>query len=149
MRGENDEALKHLLHSIELDGLAHPQAVRAASEILVSRGDYEQGIALLTGLVEIYPHSAEPLNNLAWNLLTAQPTQLRDPEQALAYAQRAIDLERDNIAFLDTYLHALVANGQTSKARAELVRILGAIPPDHPLRRGLQQLLDQIELAAP
>ncbi|MCH7813378.1 MAG: DUF1736 domain-containing protein [Planctomycetes bacterium] len=148
-RDQNDEALEYLLRSFALGGLAHPDAVRAAAEILVSKENYEQANSLLTGLVDIYPQAATALNNLAWNLLTAQPTELRNPEQALAYAGRAIALEPDNVAFLDTFLHAQVDNGRLREAKKQLQRVLRTIPADHPLRPGLQTLLDRIDSPSP
>ncbi|MCX5875772.1 MAG: M48 family metalloprotease [Deltaproteobacteria bacterium] len=71
---------------------------------------YEQALLLA-------PANSEALNNLAWLLLTAQETRLRNPERALLLAQQAAT-EKRIPHVLDTLATAHWANGNQEEALA-------------------------------
>lgn len=71
---------------------------------------YEEGLRAA-------PDEATILNNAAWLYATAQDASLRNPEKALAYARKAVDLTKGQRAnVLDTLAEALYANGRFDEA---------------------------------
>lgn len=73
-----------------------------------ARDAYEQALLLA-------PTNTEALNNLAWLLLTAQESELRNPERALLLAQKAA-AEKRIPHVLDTLATAYWANGNPTEA---------------------------------
>lgn len=67
--------------------------------------------------LRLAPANTEALNNLAWLLLTAQDTRLRNPERALILAQKAAT-ENRTPHILDTLATAYWANGNREEALA-------------------------------
>jgi Flp pilus assembly protein TadD len=144
-REQFDEALRRLRRALELGGANDSNGVLAACGILVSRGHYRRAIRLLTQLVRNHPLSTTALNDLAWCLITAQPPELRDPVLAVQYAREAVRQDPSEVAILDTYVRALVAAGQHAEAQTVLERRLDSVPVDHDLRRGLVELLQELQ----
>jgi spermidine synthase len=71
------------------------------------------------------------LNNLAWVLATTQDTKLRNPADAVKYAERTIELVEpyQQPAFLETLAAAYAAAGDFSKAvktAEEAIKLLEA-----------------------
>ncbi|HIJ91031.1 MAG: M48 family metalloprotease [Desulfobulbaceae bacterium] len=83
---------------------------------------YEQALRLA-------PANVEALNNLAWLLLTARETKLRNPERALLLAQKAA-AEKITPHVLDTLATAYWANGNREEALA-LEKEAGAMTGTH------------------
>ena len=78
-------------------------------------------------------NSAGVLNKEAENELQAEPASLRDPEVALDYAKRAIELTHRKIpAMLLTLARAYRANGQIDLSRATAREGLALLPPPPP-----------------
>jgi len=74
---------------------------------------------------------ATAFNNVAWVMLTAKAPQFLDYEQALAYAQEAVDLSRDDpsrYVFLDTLAEAYWCNGRPREALAMIDEALALEP---------------------
>ncbi len=78
-------------------------------------GEHEEALLAYDKALELDPSDPTVLNNLAWLLLTAPDTHLRDPARAMDLAERAVALER-NAPFLDTLAEAYYANGLYKRA---------------------------------
>jgi tetratricopeptide (TPR) repeat protein len=92
------------------------------------------------------------LNDAAWQLLTAEPEDLRDPASGLEIARRACELEEDRGGpelwnFLDTLALAWHLNGDTQAAVATERRALTSLPPGRPERAALKRQLAEFESA--
>jgi len=73
------------------------------------------------------------LNNVAWVMLTAKAAKFIDYEEALVYAQEAVDLSRDDperYIFLDTLAEAYWRNGLPREALAMIDEAI-ALEPDN------------------
>ncbi len=91
--------------------------------------------------------TAAAMNEYAWLLLTCEPPNLRDPEQALGFAERACGLtERRNAEYLDTLALAYHGTGRTDRA-AETEREAIALLPEgeSPARAEYEQRLRDYE----
>ena len=79
-------------------------------------------------ILNIEPDNVIALNNLAWYLLDD------DPEKALGYAERAIDLSPDSSSVLDTLALAQLRNGNVAGARRSIDRALEIAPQSPDIR---------------
>jgi TPR repeat protein len=71
------------------------------------------------------------MNNLAFLLATSTDPKVRNPKEAVAVAQKVVDVDTDNSAYLDTLATAYFEAGQPDKA-AETERRALALKPDDP-----------------
>ena len=71
------------------------------------------------------------MNNLAYLLATTADSKVRNPKEAVAMAQKAVDAEPDQPAYLDTLAAAYFEAGQPDKA-AEAERRALTLKPDDP-----------------
>ena len=82
---------------------------------------------------------ANSMNNLAWLLATSTDPRVRNPKEAVALAQRAVEIEADNANFLDTLATAYFEAGHRDKA-AEAERRAVKLKPDNlSFRRALEK----------
>ena len=92
--------------------------------------------------------SASDKNELAWNLLTCEPADLRDPEPALRVARDACAMTDDaNHAYLDTLALAQHLTGDTPAAIETEKKALSLLPPDAPGRGDYEAALAKFEAA--
>jgi len=119
-------------------GLAHQRAGRTAraiedydqalklepgdSELHVHRGaahgvlgNFEKAIEDLTQAIRLDPEDPVAHNSLAWIYATAKDARLRNGEEALRHARKALALKRTPVN-LDTLGAALLARGEPDKA---------------------------------
>jgi spermidine synthase len=88
-------------------------------------------------------------NNLAWILATDASEHVRDPDDALLHARRAVELTNEqNFAVLDTLATAYAAAGDFEKAVATADRALqlakpSDLPPAQQIRRRLELFRNQ------
>jgi tetratricopeptide (TPR) repeat protein len=93
--------------------------------------------SLETGL-EAGPDNAGILNQLGWLYATVEPSTLRDPAKALAYAQRAVEASNASDAnILDTLAEAYYANRQFDEAIETEERALELAPESEALQNQL------------
>ncbi len=85
------------------------------------------------------------MNNLAFLLATSTEPKVRDPKEAVAVAQKLVEAETDNPAYLDTLATAHFEAGQPDKA-AETERRALALRPDDP---SYKKALEKYEAAKP
>jgi Tfp pilus assembly protein PilF len=78
---------------------------------------YERVVAVHEGLCKQYPDSPWSRNNTAWLCVRCR----RDLDAALAHAQKAVQLEPDNAAYLDTLAEVHFQKGDKAKA-LELIK---------------------------
>lgn len=82
-----------------------------------SRKQYGDALASYRQAMVLAPENAETMNNMAWLLLTAEQTELRDPALALTLARQAAALEK-SAHILDTLATAYWANNRRPEALA-------------------------------
>ncbi|HUK90656.1 MAG TPA: tetratricopeptide repeat protein [Blastocatellia bacterium] len=75
-------------------------------------GDYNNAIAHLQQVVTLAPNDAHASNNLAYLLAESR----NEPDSALKYAQRAVELQPSDPAYRDTLGWVLYRKGQYSQA---------------------------------
>ncbi|MCB1679156.1 MAG: PEP-CTERM system TPR-repeat protein PrsT [Halioglobus sp.] len=105
----------------------HPGDTGARLELAAvyrAQGEKERAMAQYARVLEIDEKSFVALNNLAWELRDS------DPAQALAYAKRAVDLDRQSPSALDTLAMVQLKNGNTAAARRSIARALEQKPGD-------------------
>jgi tetratricopeptide (TPR) repeat protein len=113
--GDYEGALAAYTQSLQLDPGGNPElAVRIANEY-AKRGDVATGIGLLKDLAKARP--SEPLAYL--NLAFFYQKQLKKPDLALKYAERAVQVDPQNVAGYQTLFEVYLELKQ--KREAELV----------------------------
>jgi len=81
--------------------------------------------------VELDPNSLDGLNSLAWLLATCPKAEVRNGPEAVAYAQKALDLAGgDDYWYMDTLAATLAEAGRFDEARALEEKAVSLIPPD-------------------
>ena len=92
--------------------------------------------------------SAGDLNQAAWQLLTIEEPELRDPALALEFALKANDLSRYEVpAQLDTLALAYHRTGETGKAIELQKKALSLLAADAPDRAEYEKRLVEFERA--
>lgn len=134
--GQPDQALAHLDQSFRLGSLDEPALV-AACNIMAARGDYARVLPILEGFVRESPLAVDARNALAWHLVTAQPSALRNPRRALEHMQSVLRQAPHVPEYLDTYVEVLLALGQRAEAMTTLEHWLGRAPAELPGREKL------------
>ena len=114
--GRYEEAMADLTQAIEIapqDAAAFAQRGNVRAEL----GDYPRAIADFRQAIAIDGQSAEAYRSLAWLLATCPDERYRDPQQALASAQRAAQLAAPGDPFvLDALAAAYASMGQFDHA---------------------------------
>ncbi len=81
-------------------------------------GQYDVSLRMYQDTLKITPNDPGVLNNLAWLLAH----DMKKPDQALPYAQKACELMPDNAEALDTYGYVLMLKGEYNEALDVLSR---------------------------
>ena len=81
-KGEIDRALLTLQKALALGAGSNEEVIITMGNLLAARGHYQESIPLLEQHVAKYPHASAARNNLAWQLINAEPPELRDPQEA-------------------------------------------------------------------
>ena len=149
--------------------MGHPDRARALFEQRLVADAGAGDLAALAGVareardeslaVEAYaavlardPERHSAANNLAWILATSEQAPLRDPDRAVALAERAVSLsEARDPNYLDTLATAYAAQGSLGEAlatatrAAELARERGDGDLARELQRSAQRYRDQLD----
>jgi serine/threonine protein kinase/Flp pilus assembly protein TadD len=89
--GQLDEAMAYYQTVITLDP-GHAPAHFSLANILRIGGKPEEAMVHFRKAVELLPTDPNPLNGLAWELLTSTDPKLRDPARAVDLAKKVVDL---------------------------------------------------------
>jgi tetratricopeptide (TPR) repeat protein len=91
----------------------------------------QKGLSLLKDVGRRHDTKAFQLDDVATGLITVEPATLREPNLAVTYAERTVEMSgRHNAEFLLTLAGAYRAAGQASKARAAAQEGLALLPPE-------------------
>ncbi len=138
-----EDAVKMFETSLPIErrvlGLQHPwtgYAMNGLAAAYMKLGRRAEAIPLYRELLQLRIAAADQpnadpsaLNDAAWTLLTSEIEELRDPQRALAYAERACAGGNANIPnYLDTLALAHFRTGDTAKAIETQRRALSLIP---------------------
>lgn len=93
---------------------------------LAATDRHEQAISELRKLLQVAPRHPGALNNLAWLLATTDSRELRNPEEAVELAERAVDQVPGNPELLETLARSYSAAGRRADARDAARRALEA-----------------------
>jgi tetratricopeptide (TPR) repeat protein len=79
---------------------------------------YEKALAI-AGETEDQPGKGNSLNSLAWLYATSKSTEFRNGKLALQYAEKALELDKYNPEYVDTFAAALAQAGRFAEAVAK------------------------------
>lgn len=128
-QGRTSEAIERFRESLRLDP-AYADAHFNLAGALSTQGRWRDALAEYRRAVELKPDLAPALVELAWLLASARDGVLRDPEQALRTAERAVNLtERRDPRALDVLAASLAASGQFEAAAETAAAALALKPP--------------------
>jgi tetratricopeptide (TPR) repeat protein len=109
-------------------------------QVYEQTGRGEDALHSLEKGLEADPGNAGILNQLGWLYATAEPSTLRDPAKALAYAQRAVEASGGRDAnFLDTLAQAYYVNQEFDEAIKTEERALEIAPEQEALQNQLEK----------
>jgi rhomboid protease GluP len=118
---------------------------RLLADLYADQKLYGDAIAHYQEALRLKPNMAEAHNNLAWLYATSEDLKFRDPQAALAHAQRAVDLTQwKEAGFIDTLAEAHFAKGNYREAVAIQDKAL-ALEPDN---REFQEHMSRYRKAA-
>jgi tetratricopeptide (TPR) repeat protein len=133
------ESLPHLklyLQNVARTPAASPDIARAYLQLADFHGrmnQESQAISAYEDGLKVEPENSVILNNAAWLYATASDTSLRNPQKALAYAQKAVAITKEEKStFLDTLGESFYANGRFDEAIAAEKKAI-ALSPDSDL----------------
>jgi tetratricopeptide (TPR) repeat protein len=138
-RRQTDRVRRNLIELYRAQGRTEDARPLIADMLAASRSNAERDAA----------HATE-LNDAAWQLLTVEPSELRDPAAALVFAQRACAKEEQNGGselwnYLDTLALAWHMNGNTATAIETERKAISLLSADRPERARLEQNLAAFE----
>jgi protein O-mannosyl-transferase len=115
-QGKLDDAAVKFEESLRINpksALAHYHL----GQILAQMGKINEAVAHFEKTVHLKPDWVEPMNELAWILVSSDKAEIRNPEKAVKLAQRVCELtDYKRPEFLDTLAVAYAAAGNFSKA---------------------------------
>lgn len=142
--GKIDEAMADYRHALSIYP-ASADAMMHIGEIYWRQGHAREAIEYWKEALEYEPDSIDVVNNLAWALATADPSDGGDPSQAVTLARHACELTDNREAtYLDTLGVAYAADGKfgdavdTARKAIDLARSHG----DEQLASRIQGRLD-------
>ena len=117
-QGDYENALVAYTRSLQLDPGGNPQlAIRIAHDY-AKRGDVATGIDVLKDLAKIRPNEAPAYLNLAYLYFK----QLKKPELALKYAERAVQVDPKNFVGYETLFEVYLTLNRKKEAQAVLLK---------------------------
>jgi TPR repeat protein len=158
---QGDAQSQHNLAVLYTEGLGVPRNVKEAANWM--RKSAEQGLAAgEVGMGAIYENGAgvppdpveavrwyrlavqqndaNAMNNLAFLLATSKNSHVRDPQEAVSLATKAV-AAANNPDYLDTLAAAYFSNGQTDKAIEAEQKALALNPSNDSYKESLQKYL--------
>jgi tetratricopeptide (TPR) repeat protein len=128
--GRTSDALQHFREALRLDP-GYAEAHFNLGSALNSQGRPQESMVELRRALELKPDLAPALVQLAWLLASARDATLRDPDQAVRVAERAVSLTaRGDANALDVLAAAQAASGHFDAALETAAAALALSPPD-------------------
>ncbi|MGD9789475.1 MAG: tetratricopeptide repeat protein [Phycisphaerales bacterium] len=115
-------------------------ASRALTQCLLATQKYDECVEVMKAHLQLVPEEATMANNLAYVL----SENLNRPEEALPYAQRAVEAAPNQPEILDTYGAVLIKKGDLEKAIAQLKHCLELEQSPPSLAAALVHLTDAL-----
>jgi tetratricopeptide (TPR) repeat protein len=116
LQGNTEEALQHMRAALRLDP-ANAEAHYNVGSVARSKGELSEAIGQFRQAVALRPDFTPAVVGLAWLLATAPDASLREPSEAVRFAEHAVDLtERREPGVLDILGAAYAAAGQFDRA---------------------------------
>jgi tetratricopeptide (TPR) repeat protein len=138
-QGELEQALAEFLEATRLEPTNADWWMRLG-QLYDQMGRGEEALHSLETGLEADPGNAGILNHMGWFYATAEPSNLRDPAKALAYAQRAVEASSGRDAnILDTLAEAYYANQDFDEAIETEERALEIAPELEALQNQLEK----------
>ncbi len=107
---------------------------------------YKRAIDDYKTAIELAPEEAQAYNNLAWIYATVQDSSFRNPEQAIQYAGRAVELSRErNASFMDTLAESYYAAGRYAEAVEWGEKALSLEPDSETLKNHLKRFRNALK----
>lgn len=103
--------------------------------------EYYRAIADFTMATQLTPQRGEPYNNLAWIMATCDDPDFRNPDLALKYALKAVELLKESPDSLDTLAAAQAEGGRFAEAVATMEKVVAWCE-----QRGDKERLEQARL---
>jgi protein O-mannosyl-transferase len=123
-QGKPDDAIACYMQALQLMPI-DPDAHAHLAEIYWQEGNQQEAIAHWEMALQVEPDSTDVLNNLAWALATADPSQGGDPAKGVLLAKYVCDLTGGaDPSYLDTLSVAQAAAGQFTDAVATAQKAL-------------------------
>ncbi len=159
-QGRYDKAEPLYVETLEIKkrvlGEAHPSTLatmKQLSNLYANQEKSTEALPLLRALqeakrlqIERPETSPGDKNDFAWELLTREPAELRDPQSALRLARDSCALTNNtNPIFLDTLALAQHLTGDTPAAIESQTKALSLLPLDAPDRSTYQDSLDKFK----
>jgi tetratricopeptide (TPR) repeat protein/mono/diheme cytochrome c family protein len=114
--GRTDEAIQHLRRALEIRE-DYPEAHYNMAHALVAHGDARGAVAHYLTALKLRPEWPPVLSECGWLLATHPDERVRDPRQAIAFAERAVALTgRHDPAALDVLAAAYASGGRFEEA---------------------------------
>jgi tetratricopeptide (TPR) repeat protein len=136
-QGRLEEAIVEYREAIRLDPTDAFLWMRLG-QVYARMGRGEDALNSLERGLEADPVNTGILNDMGWLYATVEPSALRDPAKALAYAQRAVEASGGTDAnVLDTLAEAYYANRELDKAIEIEERALEIAPESEALQSQL------------
>jgi len=115
-RGQVEQAVTCFRAALEMDGSLIEAHCNLGTSLVVI-GEVEEGMAYLRQAVRISPDFVLAVRHLAWFLATHPSAEVRDPNEAIRLAERAMAMTQGRDAgVLDTLAAAYALDGQYKKA---------------------------------
>lgn len=115
---------------------------------LLQQRRYEETAELCKEAARLHPDDARVQNDSAWYLLTMSSEKHRDPESALKFGSRAVELTAHrNGLMLDTYALALFETGQLEEAVSVQKQAVKWVPGNLELQNRLDEFQAALQAA--
>jgi tetratricopeptide (TPR) repeat protein len=130
MLGSTDEALQHFDAAAQLSP-NDAQVLASRADLLSDMGRYPEAAIEYHRAIMIDDQLAHAFRSSAWLMATCPDDAVRNAEQALAHAEKAVNLDNyENPVSLDTLAAALANAGQYDEAVRAIERAIEIAPPE-------------------